>query len=54
MRTDPIRALLVGPGEMGLSHLAIINMHPGARLVAVCDSASHASHVLSRYTGIKA
>jgi len=25
MRTDPIRAALVGLGKMGLSHLAIIN-----------------------------
>jgi len=54
MRTDPIRVALIGLGKMGLSHLAIVNTHPEARLVAVCDSASYVTEVLSRYTGLKA
>ena len=54
MRTDPIRVALIGLGKMGLSHLAIVNTHPDARLVAVCDSASYMTDVLGRYTGLKA
>src|SRR5437763_8200103 len=54
MRTEPIRIALIGLGKMGLSHLAIVNTHPDARLVAVCDSASYVTDVLSRYTGVKA
>ena len=54
MPTERIRVALIGLGKMGLSHLAIVNTHPDAELVAVCDSASYITDVLSRYTGIKA
>src|SRR5437879_12337844 len=49
-----IRVAVVGLGKMGLSHLAILNTHPDIRLVAVCDSASYVTDVLSQYTGLKA
>src|SRR5919108_5943507 len=54
MHTDTIRVALIGLGKMGLSHLAIVNTHPDARLVAVCDAASYVTDVLKRYTGLKA
>ena len=54
MRTEPVRVALIGLGKMGLSHLAIVNTHPDARLAAVCDSATYITEVLGRYTGHKA
>lgn len=47
-----IRIALVGLGKMGLSHHAIINSHPGAKLVAVCDSARYVLDLLNKYTGV--
>lgn len=47
-----IRVALAGLGKMGLSHQAILNMHPGLELVAVCDSASYVLDVIKKYTGI--
>jgi scyllo-inositol 2-dehydrogenase (NADP+) len=54
MHTDSTRVALIGLGKMGLSHLAIVNTHPDARLVAVCDSSSYVTDVLCRYTGLTA
>lgn len=48
-----IRIALVGLGKMGLSHHAIINSHPDAKLVAVCDSARYVLDLLNKYTGVK-
>jgi scyllo-inositol 2-dehydrogenase (NADP+) len=48
-----IRIALIGLGKMGLSHHAIINAHPDASLVAVCDSTAYMLDVLNKYTGIK-
>lgn len=48
-----IRIALIGLGKMGLSHHAIINSHPDASLVAICDSATYMLDVLNKYTGIK-
>jgi predicted dehydrogenase len=47
-----IRAAVVGLGKMGLSHHAIVNMHPDVRLAAVCDSSSYVLGVLGKYTGV--
>lgn len=47
-----IRIALVGLGKMGLSHHAIINSHPDAKLVAVCDSARYVLDLLNKYTSI--
>jgi scyllo-inositol 2-dehydrogenase (NADP+) len=47
-----IRIALIGLGKMGLSHLAIINSHPDAELVAVCDPTTYVLDVLNKYTGI--
>jgi len=38
---------------MGLSHQAIVGMHPDVELVAVCDSSSYILDVLNKYSGIK-
>lgn len=43
---------MVGLGKMGLSHHAIVNMHPEAELAAVCDTSNYALDVLSKYTGV--
>lgn len=48
-----IRVALFGLGKMGLSHLAMINAHPDAKLVAVCDRSEYLLDVLSKYTPVK-
>ena len=44
---------MVGLGKMGLSHQAMINMHPNVNLAAVCDSAGFLLDVLNKYTGVR-
>lgn len=44
-----IKAGIVGLGKMGLSHYAIINMHPQVDLVAVCDSSRFMLSALERH-----
>jgi predicted dehydrogenase len=44
---------LIGLGKMGLSHLAIVNTHPAAKLIGVCDTASYLCSILHKHTGIK-
>lgn len=48
-----IRIALVGLGKMGMSHQAIINAHPDAEFVAVCDTATYLLDVLGKYTGVR-
>jgi predicted dehydrogenase len=48
-----LRIGLIGLGKMGLSHYAIINVHPDADLVAVCDASGYMLDILHKYTGIK-
>jgi scyllo-inositol 2-dehydrogenase (NADP+) len=48
-----IRTALAGLGKMGISHQAIINMHPDMELIAVCDSAPYILDLMSKYTGVK-
>ena len=38
---------------MGLSHQAMVNVHPDIELKAVCDSSTYVLDVLSKYTGVK-
>jgi scyllo-inositol 2-dehydrogenase (NADP+) len=47
-----IRVGIVGLGKMGLSHQSMINAHPDAQLVSVCDSAAYVLDVISKYTGV--
>jgi predicted dehydrogenase len=49
---EQIRMAVVGLGKMGLSHMAIVNAHPGVRLAAVCDSSNFVLGVLRKYTGV--
>ncbi|MCD6041467.1 MAG: Gfo/Idh/MocA family oxidoreductase [Burkholderiales bacterium] len=49
-----IKIGIVGVGKMGLSHLSIVNTHPGVRVVGVCDAAGYVLDVLSKYTGLAA
>lgn len=42
---------LIGLGKMGLSHLAIVNTHPAAKLIGVCDTANYLCSILHKYTG---
>jgi predicted dehydrogenase len=44
---------LIGLGKMGLSHLAIVNMHSAAKLIGVCDTATYLCSILQKYTGIE-
>src|SRR4051794_24664652 len=48
-----IRTGIVGLGKMGLSHMALVNVHPAAELSAVCDSSGYVLGVLSKYTGTR-
>lgn len=44
---------LIGLGKMGLSHLAIVNTHPSAKLVGICDTASYLCSMLHKYSGLE-
>lgn len=46
-----IRVGLIGLGKMGLSHQAILNAHPKAKLSALCDATPLIADVMARYTG---
>jgi predicted dehydrogenase len=48
-----IRVGIVGLGKMGLSHHALLNAHPEAEVVGVCDSASYVLGVLKKNTGVE-
>ena len=37
---------------MGLSHLAMIRVHPGVQLAGVCDTSRYLLDVLDKYTGV--
>lgn len=47
-----IKVAVVGLGKMGLSHYAMINVHPDVEVVGVCDSSSYVLGVLNKYTGV--
>jgi predicted dehydrogenase len=47
-----IRIGIVGAGKMGLSHYAIANAVPGARVVAVADTSRYVLSVLRRHAGV--
>jgi predicted dehydrogenase len=47
-----VKVGVVGLGKMGLSHLSMINAHPGAKVVAVCDASQYVLDVLGKYTGM--
>ena len=48
-----IRIGMIGLGKMGLSHHAIVNAHPGAKVVAACDKTAYLTEVLTKHTGLK-
>lgn len=48
-----IRIGVVGLGKMGLSHQAMINVHPDVTVTAVCDSTGYVLDVLNKYTGVR-
>lgn len=47
-----VRVGLIGLGKMGLSHLAMIRVHPDVDLVGVCDTSKFMTDVLEKYTGV--
>jgi predicted dehydrogenase len=47
-----VRVGLIGLGKMGLSHLAMIRVHPDVELVGVCDTSKFMTDVLEKYTGV--
>jgi predicted dehydrogenase len=48
-----VRLAVVGLGKMGLSHHAMINVHPRVKVEAVCDSTGYVLDVLNKYTGVR-
>jgi scyllo-inositol 2-dehydrogenase (NADP+) len=44
---------VIGLGKVGISHLAVINTHPRAKLIGVTDTASYILGILNKYTGVK-
>jgi predicted dehydrogenase len=48
-----LRAAIIGLGKMGLSHQAIASAHPHAQLVAVADTSTYLTGMLSKYTGVR-
>lgn len=48
-----IRVGVVGLGKMGLSHQAMINVHPDVMVTAVCDATGYVLDVLNKYTGVR-
>ncbi len=48
-----IRVGIVGLGKMGLSHYAIVNSHPEAKVVAACESNAYIADVLSEHTCLR-
>jgi scyllo-inositol 2-dehydrogenase (NADP+) len=44
---------VIGLGKVGISHLAVVNTHPRAKLIGVADTASYILGILKKYTGIK-
>ena len=47
-----LRVGMVGLGKMGLSHHAIVNAHPGVKVVAACDQTAYLTDVLTKHTGL--
>jgi predicted dehydrogenase len=48
-----LKLAVVGLGKMGLSHHAMINVHPRVKVEAVCDSTGYVLDVLNKYTGVR-
>ena len=48
-----VRVALVGLGKMGISHQAIINAHPQADLVAVCDQTEYMLDIIGKNLKVK-
>src|SRR5450755_3713246 len=42
-----------GPGQDGLSHLAIVRAHPAIDLVAGCDATAYLTDILGKHAGLK-
>ena len=48
-----IKVAVVGLGKMGLSHHAMVNVHPDVEVLGICDSSSYVLGVLKKYTGVE-
>ena len=48
-----IRVGIIGLGKMGLSHYAILNVHPDVDLVAACDSSGMILSALNRFSQVQ-
>jgi predicted dehydrogenase len=47
-----VRVGIVGLGKMGLSHMAMLRVHPGVELAAVCDQSTYVLDILEKNTGV--
>jgi scyllo-inositol 2-dehydrogenase (NADP+) len=48
-----LRGAVIGFGRMGITHYAILNTHPDAEMVAVCDSSDLMLKNLKRFTRVQ-
>jgi predicted dehydrogenase len=48
-----IKVGIIGLGKMGISHCAIVNAHPEAKVTAVCDTSGMVLEGFKRYSNIK-
>lgn len=48
-----IRMGVVGLGKMGLSHLSMLNAHPGVSVDGVCDTSGYLLSMLGKYSGLR-
>jgi predicted dehydrogenase len=48
-----LKAGIIGLGKMGISHCAIVNAHPKARVYAVCDTSRLILEGFKKYSGIE-
>lgn len=48
-----ITGSVIGLGKMGLSHAAIVGIHPDVRMVAVCDTSSLVLSAFQKYSKVK-
>jgi predicted dehydrogenase len=45
---------IIGLGKMGISHCSIVNAHPQAKVVAICDSSPFVLEAFKKYTKMEA
>ncbi len=47
-----VRAGIIGLGKMGISHLAILNAHPGVKVVGACDTSTFVTGCMEKVSDL--